>query len=120
MEARQAVGREGPRASWIAAMAAAALVCFMVGVLAGVLATGGRPSDVFTVLRQPSRPATPAAATSGHSRVTVTSTVTSVDSASAPPPRTQTVTVKAPASTVRSTETVTETVTAPTTSGPAS
>jgi hypothetical protein len=109
----------------VAALAAGALVCLMVGVLAGVMATGGRPADVLTVLRDP---ATPASATvkSGHGAPTRTVTVTRSIAASGAAPstriRTRTVTVSAPASTVTETDTVTETVTAtapaPTTQAP--
>jgi len=119
MEVERVVGTGWPRGSWVAAFSAGALACFMVGVLAGVLATGGRPADMLTVLRHPAKPATPAAATGGHSRRTVVSTVTATVPGSAAPARTRTVTVTTPASTVRSTDTVTETVTAPTTTAPA-
>ena len=97
------------RAGRAAALVAGALVCLMVGLLAGVMAAGGKPADVLTVLRTP---ATPAAATASVRRRPHTVTVTATAPAAAPVTRIRTETVTTPASTV----TVTSTVTAPTTS----
>lgn len=104
-----------PAATWTragraAALVASALVCLMVGLLCGVMAAGGRPADVLTVLRDPAAPA--AAKASVHERRARTVTVTAGGTAAAPVTRTRTETVTTPASTV----TVTSTVTAPTTS----
>ncbi len=100
------------RAGSAAALAASALVCLMIGLLAGVMAAGGKPADVLTVLRDPVSPAAAKASVRKPRRHTVTVTATG----QAPPPvtRTRTQTVTAPASTV----TVMSTVTAPTTSQP--
>ena len=103
------------KASYIAALAAGAITCLVVGMLAGVLVGGGHPHNVLQVITDPApaasahdltpasheRPAAPAALTTTVSRtITVTAAAT---------------TVTAPAQTV--TETATETVTesAPTT-----
>jgi hypothetical protein len=101
------------RASCVAAVAAGALVCLLVGVWVGVLAAGGHPENVPLRLVGPA----PAQAQVKHKAaapkaVTVmmpgpTTTVTA-----APRVKTVTVTARQPASTV----TVTETVTTPTTS----
>jgi hypothetical protein len=102
------------RASYVAAMAAGAITCLVVGMLAGVLVGGGHPHNVLQVITDPApaasahdlqpgshhRPPPAASTTTVSSTVTVTAAAT---------------TVTAPAQTV--TETATETVTesAPTT-----
>jgi hypothetical protein len=102
------------RASHVAALVAAAIACLVVGMLAGVLASGGHPHSVLQVITDPA-PASahdlqpksqnkPALPTQFPTAVTSTTIITA-------PARTVTM----PAQTVTETETQTVTDPAPTT-----
>ena len=103
------------RASYVAAMAAGAITCLVVGMLAGVLVGGGHPHNVLQVITDPAPAASahdlkPAShhrsAPATGSTTTVSTTITVTAAAR---------TVTAPAQTVTETATETVTETAPTT-----
>ena len=109
------------RASYVAALVAGAITCLVVGMLVGVLASGGHPHNVLQVitdippasahdLQANSRDHQPALPTQPSTTVTSTITVTA-------PARTVTAaarTVTTPTQTVTETETQTITEPAPT------
>ena len=103
------------RNSYLAALVAGAITCLVVGMLVGVLASGGHPHNVLQVITDPAAPASahdlqpksrdhPARPTQSSTTVTSTTTVTA-------PAKT----VTTPTQTVTETETQTVTETAPTT-----
>ena len=102
------------RASYAAALVAGAITCLVVGMLVGVLASGGHPHNVLQVITDPapasahdlqakSRDQQPAALTQPSTTVTSTITVTAAAR-----------TITAPAQTVTETDTQTITEPAPT------
>ena len=105
------------RASYVAALVAGAITCLVVGMLVGVLASGGHPHNVLQVITDPAPPASahdlqpktqdqPALPTQSPATVTNTTIVT------APA---KTVIITTPMQTVTETETQTVTDPAPTT-----
>jgi cytoskeletal protein RodZ len=104
------------RTSYVAALAAGAITCLVVGMLVGVLASGGHPHNVLQVITDPAAPASahdlqpksqdhqPALPTQSPTTVTSTTTVTA-------PAKT----ITTPTQTVTETETQTVTEPAPTT-----
>src|SRR3954466_1597316 len=102
------------RASYVAALVAGAITCLVVGMLVGVLASGGHPHNVLQVITDPApasahdvqsknRDHQPALLT--RSSTTLTSTITVTSAAR---------TVTTPTQTVTETETQTITEPAPT------
>lgn len=110
-------GLRWTRAGYIAALVAGAITCLVVGMLVGVLASGGHPHNVLQVITDPAPPASahdlqpktqdqPALPSPSPTTVTNTTTV---------PAPAKTVTITTPTQTVTETETQTVTATAPTT-----
>lgn len=103
------------RPSRVAALVAGAITCLVVGMLAGVLASGGRPHNVLQVITDPASPASAhdVQPKSGNKPVlptlSPTTTVTSTTTITAPAK-----TVATPTQTVTETETQTVTEPAPT------
>jgi hypothetical protein len=99
------------RTSQVAALGAGALMCLLLGTLAGVAAAGGHPQNVLSVFTDPVVPADANSHRPAAKRSAITETVTvpasSHDGGGSRPA--STVTVTEPATTV--TDTVTETVT---------
>lgn len=105
------------RASYVAALVAGAITCLVVGMLVGVLASGGHPHNVLQVITdippasahdlQSSRDLQPAIPTQPSTTVTSTITVTAAARTVTAPART----VTTPTQTV--TETETQTITEP-------
>jgi cytoskeletal protein RodZ len=109
------------RASYVAALVAGAITCLVIGMLVGVLASGGHPHNVLQVITDPAPAASahdlqpgsrdqPAQPTQSSTTVTSTKTVTAPAKTVTTPPaqtvtetETQTVTEPAPTSTQQTT-----------------
>jgi hypothetical protein len=106
------------RTSQVAALGAGALMCLLLGTLAGVAAAGGHPQNVLSVFTDPVVPADANSHRPAAKRSAITETVTvpasSHDGGGSRPASTVTVTEPATTATDTVTETVTETAPATT------